>query len=136
MATKLEEIEGIGPAYAAILREKASVKSVEALLEAGGTRRGRQELSEATGIAPEQLLSWVNMADLFRINGVGEEFSHLLEEAGVDTIRELAQRVPENLYKKMVEVNEGNRLANRNPTLREVEKWVAEAKTMEPKVSH
>jgi predicted flap endonuclease-1-like 5' DNA nuclease len=76
------------------------------------------------------ILEWVNLADLLRIKGLGEEFSDLLEEAGVDTVPELAQRNPENLHQKMVEVNEAKNLVRRVPGLAQVTDWVAQAKEL------
>ena len=93
----LNEIEGIGPTYAKKLVE-VGVKTTEELLDRGATRKGREELSEKTGISAKLILEWVNLADLFRIKGVGEEYSDLLEEAGVDTVVELSRRNPENLH--------------------------------------
>jgi predicted flap endonuclease-1-like 5' DNA nuclease len=136
MAYKLIEIEGIGPAMAQRLEERAGLTTVEALLEAAASKKGRQQLAEQTGIDESRLLHWANMADLFRLKGVGEEFSHLLEKAGVDTIKELRNRSAANLHAKMVEVNAGNTVANRNPRLDEVESWVNQAKEMEPRVTH
>ena len=49
MATKIEEIEGIGPVYAEKLGA-AGVKSTESLLETGATKTGRKKLAETTGI--------------------------------------------------------------------------------------
>ena len=79
---KLSEIEGIGNQYAAKLA-KAGVRSTEALLKKGATPDGRKELAANSGISPTLILEWVNLADLFRIKGVGSEYSDLLEEAGV-----------------------------------------------------
>lgn len=132
---KIIDIEGIGPVYAEKLTN-AGVKTVEALLETGGTKKGRKELAEATGIDESRILRWVNMADLFRIKGVGEEYADLLEAAGVDTVKELATRRPDNLTAKMAEVNEAKKLVRTVPAQSMVEKWVAEAKTLEPMVSH
>lgn len=134
--TSLLKIEGIGPVYAQALREKAGIRTVEALLEAGATPQGRQELAETTGISGTLILEWVNLADLMRIKGVGEEYSDLLEEAGVDTVRELQHRVPENLLAKMQQVNEEKHLVRRLPTLRMVEDWVEQAKHLPPKVMY
>ena len=75
------------------------------LLRRGATRRGRAELVEATGIAIELIMKWINSADLFRVLGVGKQFAELLEAAGVDTVPELAQRNPVNLFNKLSEVN-------------------------------
>jgi predicted flap endonuclease-1-like 5' DNA nuclease len=127
--TKLLLIEGIGPVYAQKLQE-IGITTVEALLERGGTPQGREEMAEATGLGGKQILEWVNHADLFRIKGVGEEYSDLLEEAGVDTVPELAQRNAENLYAKLQEVNGEKKLVRRVPPLSSVESWVAQAKQL------
>jgi len=126
---KLDRIEGIGATYAAKLAE-AGVNSIEALLEKGATPKGRQELAEKTGISPKLILEWVNLADLFRIKGIGEEYSDLLEEAGVDTVAELAQRNPENLYRALAETNRAKKLVRRLPSQEQVADWVAQAKAL------
>jgi predicted flap endonuclease-1-like 5' DNA nuclease len=126
---KLETIEGIGATYAQQLRD-AGVGSVETLLETGATPEGRKELEETTGIGGEFILDWVNRADLMRIRGVGEEYSDLLERAGVDTVPELAQRNAGNLYQKMMDVNAEEELVRRPPTETMVEEWVKQAKTL------
>ncbi|MET0091497.1 MAG: DUF4332 domain-containing protein [Candidatus Thiodiazotropha sp.] len=127
--TKLVEIEGIGETYAAKLKG-ADINSLEALLKKGSIKKGRKEIEDATGISGKLVLRWVNMADLFRIKGIGEQYSDLLEAAGVDTVPELAQRKPENLHAKMVEVNEVKNLVRATPSVSAVEKWVAEAKEL------
>ena len=132
---KLEAIEGIGDVYAQKLRA-AGIPTIEALLQAGATPKGRQELEEKTGIGHALILEWVNLADLFRIKGVGEEYSDLLEEAGVDTVVELAQRNPDNLYAKLVEVNAEKKLVRRLPSQRQVRDWVAQAKALPRVVSY
>lgn len=136
MAYKLIEIEGIGPTYAANLQENLGISTVEELLELAASKKGRESVAEKTGIAESLVLRWVNMADLFRLKGVAEEFSDLLEKAGVDTIKELRNRVPANLHAKLTEVNESTGRAGRAPRLDEVESWVEQAKDLEPKVTH
>jgi predicted flap endonuclease-1-like 5' DNA nuclease len=131
----ISDIEGVGPAYAEKL-EAAGVKTVEGLLETAGTKKGREELAASTGIAEANILKWVNHADLFRIKGVAGQFAELLEAAGVDSVPELAQRNAANLAAKMEEVNGAKNLANRTPSESEVEKWVAEAKTLDRAVHH
>ncbi len=130
MSKKISEIEGIGPANSKKL-EAADIKTVEGLLKAGAKPTGRKQLETDTGISGKLILRWVNMADLFRIKGVGEEYSDLLEAAGVDTVVELATRNAENLTKKMEEVNAEKNLVRALPKLGAVENWVAEAKTLD-----
>lgn len=101
---KLSVVEGIGESYEGKLKE-AGITSLEAFLEQCATKKNRAELAEKTGISEKLILKWVNHADLMRIKGIGGEYSELLEAAGVDTVPELANRKPENLFAKMVEVN-------------------------------
>ena len=126
---KIEDIEGIGPTYAGKLNA-AGVKTTDDLLKAGSQPKGREDLAEKTGISATLILEWVNLADLFRIKGVGEEYSDLLEEAGVDTVVELSQRNPENLHAKILEINEEKKLVRRPPTLNDVRSWINQAKTL------
>jgi predicted flap endonuclease-1-like 5' DNA nuclease len=135
MPDNLIEIEGIGETYATKLAE-AGLKTTDDLLAAAGSAAGRDALSEKTGITRTLVLEWVNRADLMRIKGVGSEFSDLLEASGVDTVKELATRVPANLQAKMAEVNAAKDLVRRVPNVNEVEAWIAEAKDMPPIVSY
>ena len=132
---KLEIIEGIGPVYAERLRA-AGIGTVEALLRAGATPEGRKELAERTRIGDEYILDWVNRADLMRVRGVGEEYSDLLEKAGVDTVIEMAQRNPDHLYKKLLQVNAEKRLVRRLPNRGMVTRWVEHAKVLPRVVSY
>jgi predicted flap endonuclease-1-like 5' DNA nuclease len=127
--TRLTEIEGIGATYAQTLAE-AGIATTEALLEQGGTPQGRKALAEKTGISGKRLLNWINRADLARVKGIGEEYADLLEVAGVDTVPELAQRNPQNLYKKLVEINEEKQLARRSPSQDQVKAWVEQAEEL------
>jgi predicted flap endonuclease-1-like 5' DNA nuclease len=133
--TALSKIEGIGKAYAKKLNE-AGIRSIEALLEAGGSSKGRKELVNKTGINDTLILSWINRADLFRVPRVGEQYSDLLEEAGVDTVVELSKRNPENLIVKLAEINQEKNLVNRLPSLKVVDRWIKAAKELPRKVQY
>lgn len=129
---RIDDIEGIGPVFAAKLVE-VGVKTVEALLKAGATPEGRVDLAEKSGIDKGKILEWVNHADLYRIKGIGSEYSDLLEEAGVDTVVELSKRKSENLHANILEVNLEKKLVRRPPSFKMVEDWVKQAKDL-PKV--
>lgn len=132
---QLISIEGIGKKYEEQLK-KAGVTTTEALLQTGATPKGRKELEEKTGISSKLILEWVNLADLLRIKGVGEEYSDLLEEAGVDTVVELARRDPGNLHGKMQEINETKKLVRQLPSEAQVAGWIAQAKELPRIVSY
>ncbi|MFC2065325.1 DUF4332 domain-containing protein [Chloroflexota bacterium] len=131
----LIDIEGIGPKYAAKLKA-VGVRTTEKLLEMGATPAGRKELASKAGISDTLILEWVNLSDLFRIKGVGEEYSDLLEEAGVDTVVELALRNAANLHQKMVEVNAKKKLVRQLPAESQVTDWVKQAKKLPRKISY
>ena len=128
MAT-LEKIEGIGSKYGKQL-SKIGIKTTQALLKKGADPKGRQEIEEASRISHKLILEWVNLADLFRIKGVGEEYSDLLEEAGVDTVVEMAKRRADNLYQKVLEVSKAKKLVRRPPSEGMVADWIAQAKKL------
>ena len=124
---KIIEVEGIGPVMGKQLNE-VGITDTDQLLEATKTKKQRKELAEKTKISEKRILTFANMVDLFRIQGVGAQYAELLEAAGVDTVVELATRNAENLCKKMEDVNEEKNLVRRVPPLKTVEGWIKEAK--------
>jgi len=131
----IDEIEGIGPAFAEKLRA-AGVSTVDALLEQGATPEGRAALVEQTGIDAVRMLRWVNHADLMRVVGVGPEFAELLEAAGVDSVPELAQRNVDNLVTALAETNDARSLVRRVPGAADVTDWIEQAKALPRVVAH
>lgn len=132
---KVDAIEGIGPKYAEKL-SGAGITDTDTLLERCGGAKGRKEVCEQADIDGKLLLKWVNMADLFRISGIGTQFAELLEASGIDTVKELATRNAENLADKMAEVNGQKKLTRTVPNAAVVGKWIDEAGTLPPAVSH
>ena len=132
----IDEIEGIGPEFAAKL-QGAGVRTVDDLLEQGAPRSGRELLAQTTGLSPAQILEWVNHADLMRIEGVGSEYSDLLEAAGVDTVAELAQRNATNLAQTFAEIDAARpNWIRRVPSEATVAGWIAQAKSMERRIEY
>ena len=135
MAKKISDIEGIGAANAKKLA-KCNIRSVAGLLKSCASKKGRREAASVSGIDEKKILKWVNFADLYRIKGVGSEYSELLEGAGVDTVKELKNRNVANLHAKMLEVNNKKKLVRLPPSIKFVEKWVAQAKKLKPMVTY
>lgn len=135
MSYPIQKIEGIGPKNAEVLRSHGITRTHH-LLERGASRKGRKEVAEQTGIDEKKILQWANMCDLMRIKGVGEEYSELLEVAGVDTVKELRNRKPDNLHKAMIEANEKKKLVRQLPSAKQVESWVKQAKDLDPVMSY
>ncbi len=135
MGYKIQEIEGIGPAYGESLAQ-AGINTTDDLLKLCCDAKGRKAIADKAGLRESQLLEWANMADLMRISGVGAEFSELLEAAGVDTVKELRNRNADNLPAKMAEVNEQKKLTRMVPSAEQVAGWVDQAKSLDPLITH
>lgn len=135
MSYKIEEIEGISTVFGEKLRS-VGITSVAGLLEKCASKAGRAAVAKETEINEKFILKWTNHADLFRIKGVGPEFSELLEASGVDTVKELRNRNAENLYAKLVETNESKRLVRRLPSAEQVAQMIEDAKGLEPMMTY
>ena len=135
MGYKIEEIEGIGPAFSEKLGV-AGIGDTDDLLSKCASAKGRKAIAEQTGVSEKQLLGWTNMADLMRVSGIGRQFAELLEASGVDTIKELRTRNAENLAAKVTEVNTDKKLARSTPTMSMIQGWIDQAKTTDPKITH
>ncbi|MFC5623608.1 DUF4332 domain-containing protein [Algoriphagus winogradskyi] len=135
MGKPITMIESIGP----VMKEKlaaAGVSTVEGLLEKGASKSGRKAIAEASGLDESKILVWVNMADLFRINGVASQFAELLKAAGVDTVKELRTRNAENLHAALVKTQEEKGLTRAVPAASKVADFIEQAKALEPMVTH
>ena len=135
MAYKIIDIEGVGDVYAEKLIA-AGINTPKELLDKCAAPAGRKALAEETGISDKLILTWTNHADLMRIKGIGPQFSELLEAAGVDTVKELKNRNPENLAAKILEINEEKHLVRRVPVLKEIVKMVNQAKELPPVMTY
>jgi predicted flap endonuclease-1-like 5' DNA nuclease len=132
MTTAVKDLRGATEAIVAKLKEKA-ISDNEKLLDAAATPAQRKELAAHCGCSTKDILELANRADLARIKGVSGVYSDLLEHAGVDTVKELATRRPDNLHAKIIETNDEHKLTERPPTVSAVEDWVKQAKQL-PKV--
>ncbi len=135
MGYRIEDIEGIGPAYSEKLAG-AGIKDTNAFLNLCAGRQGRKEVAGKADISEKHLLKWANLADLMRISGIGPQYSELLEAAGVDTVKELRNRNAVNLANRMKEVQREKRLTRTAPGVSTVSRWIAQAKQLDPVISH
>lgn len=127
--TPVDKIRGMQPELAAKLKEQ-KILNVKHLLKVGCSPEGRKTLAAQMGVDVKQLLELLNRADLDRVAGIGAAYSNLLEEAGVDTVKELAKRVPAHLHAKLLEINAEKKLTSHPPRLEMVERWVKAAQEL------
>jgi predicted flap endonuclease-1-like 5' DNA nuclease len=134
MAT-ITDIEGIVPGMELKLKQ-VGIRSINQLLEKCATKEDRQKIGEKIGVDEPSILKWVNTADMYRVKGLGSEYSQLLERIGINTISELKHTTPHTLLEKITLVNRANRLVRRIPHLKRIEEIVEYAKMLEQKVSY
>jgi predicted flap endonuclease-1-like 5' DNA nuclease len=135
MATAVKDLKGITDAIVSALADKG-IKDNEALVAAAASPEQRKALAADCGCDTKALLELVNRADLARVKGVSGVYSDLLEEAGVDTVKELATRRPDNLHAKLIETNDAEQLTQRPPTAAQVQDWVEQAKALPKHITY
>lgn len=129
MSVAINDLKGMQPEISKQLKEMG-ISNNKQLLEASKSPEERKALAAKLGMETRPLLELANRANLSRVKGVAGVYSDLLEQAGVDTVKELAIRRPDNLHAKMVEVNQVKNLTARLPTQEMVESWVHQAKEL------
>jgi predicted flap endonuclease-1-like 5' DNA nuclease len=135
MSYSISDLKGLQSAVVEKMHA-VGIASTDDLLTKAGTPAARARLAEQLGVAQEKVLRWANHADLMRVEGVAAGFSDLLEAAGVDTVRELAQRNAANLTEKLAEVNAQLNLTARIPSQDQVAAWIEHAKGLVPKLRY
>ena len=123
MELAIGKLKGMTPELEAKL-EARRIKTAEKLFEKALTPKDREALAAYAGVPTATILELANRADLARIKGIAGVYSDLLEEAGVDTTKELKARTPENLHAKLLEINAQKKLTAKPPALALVKTWV------------
>lgn len=129
MPAPLSRLKDVSPELATRFKERG-LTTTNQLLAVAGTPEGRELLAAQTRADAGLILRLTKRADLLRIEGIGDVYVELLEEAGVDSIRELARSHPERLYTQLMKVNITNQVTRRPPTLTKVRRWVAQAERL------
>lgn len=112
------------------------IRTTERFLEETKSAKGRRLLAARCSISEQKLLRCANACDHLRIKGMGRGYVVLLREIGVDTVRELRYRKPENLVKAMKEANKRKKLVRLLPSENMVVSWVEHAKKLNLKITY
>ena len=129
MNDSMSDIKGLEPEVKTKL-ESEGIGTTTQFLEHTRTQQQRTELAHKVGTTLVAIKELANRADLMRIPGVGGDFSNLLEEAGVNSCRELQHRVPEKLHKALEAIHTGKKIGYRVPTLVQTTQWITEARAL------
>ena len=129
MAHKISEIKGLDPKVAAKLQQ-AHINTVDDLVKETHTSQQRTALAKQLGVPPSQLTDWINRADLMRLKGIGTEMANLLEDSGVDSVKELQHRKADMLTAKLKETNDAKHITHQVPGQAQVQEWIEEARIL------
>ncbi len=132
----IEVIEDIGQSRGRILREMGVSMVHEFLLKYRLADSSRTELADKLDIDQETVRRWVSIADLMRIQGVGSQYSELLEASGVHSVPALAQQDVTELVDKMQLVNQAEHSTILTvPDDKQVTEWIEIAKSLPAMIS-
>ena len=135
MSYPLTHIEGLDVDEIKSLKA-IGIRTTERLLEDAKSPRGRALLATKTTISEKRLLMFANACDHLRIKGMGPGYVVLLREVGVDTVRELRYRKPENLVSAMAEANRKKKLVRLLPSQKLVIRWIDHANKLALKITY
>jgi predicted flap endonuclease-1-like 5' DNA nuclease len=135
MSYSIADLQSIDPGMIAAFKS-AGIRTTDRLLDAAKDPKGRKQLAAKTGLDEKRILRWANLADRMRIKGIGEDYAHLLEAAGVDTVKELKYRNPANLAKAMSEANKKRKLVRFLPSEKLIVRWVEQARALTSKITY
>jgi len=135
MSYAVMDIKGIGPLMADKLK-KVGIRTTAKLLETAASAKGRKELADKIGVDEKTILRWANLVDRMRIKGIGEDYATLLQDVGVDTVKELKHRNVAKLASAMREANKKNKKVRLLPSERRVQRWVDQAKQLPLKITY
>jgi predicted flap endonuclease-1-like 5' DNA nuclease len=91
----IEDIEGIGPKYGALLRA-VGVDSISELVW-----QEPEGLAKSSGIGIAHIQTWQAMAEFTAIKGVGPQYAEVLVSSGIADIAELRRRSAASLTKRI-----------------------------------
>ncbi len=129
MAVVLTKLYGVDRELELKLKTKG-VKDSEDLIALCQKDGGIVSVSQDTGIDEETLRCLLNRAHLVRIRGIGEAYTMLLEEAGVKSVSDLADKSPEELRGQLEQINGSRNVVGRVPALAMVNGWVNKAQKL------
>jgi len=129
MNATISDLKGLQPEVKTKL-ELEGIRNTQQFLDRTRTPQQRTELAHKVGTTPVAIKELANRADLMRLTGVGGDFSNMLEEAGVNSCKELQHRVPEKLYTTLEALHADKKIGHRAPAVAQVTEWIAEAKKL------
>jgi predicted flap endonuclease-1-like 5' DNA nuclease len=120
---RIVDLTSLQPEHVTALKH-LGVHSTDSLLRKAATSKARGRLARQTGI-PEPLIDrWVNMADLMRVNGLGESYCHLLMAAGIHRLEDLRAALPEQLHDHIESLDDYQQWVGRIPSARKIRSWI------------
>jgi predicted flap endonuclease-1-like 5' DNA nuclease len=131
----LEEIPQAIPAADAAKLKAQGIGTTFQLLEKAGDAKARKDLAKAAKVPEKSLESWVQMADVMRVKGVGPDVTRLLAACGIHTVAQLKTQDATKLNDEIMKANSKSHLSENPPSVEHLQAWIAQAQTL-PIVLH
>lgn len=125
----IEEIEGIGKGYGKKL-SGVGIATTTDLLEKCPDTTSMQPVIETMNLEDWVISSWVSMADLMRVRGIGGQYAELLNFSDIHTVQALANANAAGLAAKLKQVNDKEHRVKEVPESKTIAGWIDHAKTL------
>ena len=102
---------------------KVGIAALDELLSKTRDKRERDELALRLLIPKEELIHWIEKAQLVQLKGLGVENLRLIEAVGIHSISALAAQDPDTLYETM----ENHLIGRPHPNKAKIRIWIHEA---------
>lgn len=131
----IETIEGIGTVYGKRLRN-INVNHVDTLLSKGKTPDGRSSLAQRTDINESLITTWVQNADLLRLDGLTANHAELLDASGIHNVQILSKQDKTKLHREISALNKEKALSPDVPSETLLNEWINRSRKLEVKVNY
>lgn len=109
---------------------RAGVRSTADFLVWGRTAEGRRLLADRARLPIEQVTSWVMLADLMRVRGIGPDVARLLTAAGVKSLADLQRCDAEGIASLVRDVNKKTHLSSNPPGAESIRYWIVQSQSL------
>jgi hypothetical protein len=126
----LDQAHLVIPHGDAVKLRRAGLRTTLDLITRGASLRGRGMIAQASGIAFQVVTSYVALADLMRVRGIGPDVARLLTAVGVHTLAEFQQCDPSDTATKIRDLNKDRHLSGNPPGAESLSYWIGQARML------
>jgi hypothetical protein len=135
MTYKITDIHGISPEFATRLNA-LGLHTTDDFLHKVNTEPGMRVVMEKLSVGEPIVRGWRSQARFLRLKSMRPQDAELLVGVGLENFDMLRQQKPEDLVRRMTELNATRKLGDEVPGVDRVKAWLEEAKVPDVSPRH